>query len=179
MNIADRLIDQATTTVEAGGLWWRVRRISSLELLQAGLPALLIAPGGPTTETPAEPPPESEGAEQEGADEAAQLRAHIQRLRENPGLMAQTEELAAHVVAAGVTAARADGQTWQPLKVVLDHAQQSARLNKVHISSLPVGTVKVLYKRIMALSKGGVDGTTLATFPGGAPPSGRPPRPPR
>lgn len=158
-SIAQALAQASTLDVEAGGLHWRVRRLASADLVEAGSSVLLGARRGP-------------GPRDEQAVAAAEA------LLADPTKVRDGLRFFDAVAAAGVVAASADGgTTWQDLRLVLDFRAHAPASNTVHVSSLLPGVAATLAQAILDLSRdGGAAGERLAGFLRGKPDPARRPR---
>lgn len=141
MSIALALAQSSTLDAEAGGLHWRVRRVASADLVEAGGSLILAA---------------RRKVDGEAADAAtpAQIRDGMRFFDA--------------VLAAGLVGASTDGVAWEELRVVLDPKLENPSAGRVHVSSLPPGVGPTLAQTILDLSQdGGAAGARLAGFLGG------------
>lgn len=140
------LIQAATLDVEAAGLHWRVRRVSSADLLDAGAGAFLLTP-----------PPVADESEAPAAAPA-----------QDPAQIAKAARFSEAVLCAGIQAVSRDGVAWEALRVTRELRAESGTKGIVHLSSLPSAAVGPLVAAIMELSNdGGAASERLASFLGG------------
>lgn len=145
MNLATAIAQSATEDVEAGGLWWRIRRITTAELVEAGGSILLAA-------------------KPEGADAAAATKAIEGALRD-PKAAASGARFMDAVACAGIRAASEDGKSYEDLRVVLTDREHDPGSSRLHVGSLPPGVAQKLAGAILKLStNGGAAGERLASF---------------
>lgn len=162
MSIAEELAAASVRTVEAGGLHWQIRKISTAEMYQNGVGGLLATL--PTTALQG-------GKAGQGIDEEALSAAILA----DPKKTGEAIALSEAVVAAGVVATRrAADAPWEPLRVTCDLRQANPARNVLHVSQLPPGAATALSKAIQELSGLGGDATKqLGTFPGKRAPRAR------
>lgn len=145
MNLLAALIASGEEVVTLGPLSYRIVRLTSLEMMQAGAGVLLAA--RPTVEPDGKP---------EKAPDAKAVE----------GVVRFTEGM----VIAGLKAISADGgETWQDVRIVPEVRQQSVKDSRLYIGNLLPGHASQLYAQILKLSTdGGAAGDQLASFLGGA-----------
>lgn len=141
-----RAISESTTDeVEAAGLVWRVRRISSADLARVGFAALAMA-------APAE------GEAGTMADEDIMKRITPKQASDMASLQEAT-------VAAGCSAVGDGEGAWDDLKLVIDQSRHDPDKGVLWVGSLPPGVVDKLFARIMQLSTDGEEAAQrLASF---------------
>jgi len=128
----------ATDTVEAAGMHWKVRKVCSADLAKVGFAALAMAGAAKH---------DGEGAEDPSAEEMLN--------KVTPKQAEQLASLQDATVAAGVTAVSEDGESWEPLKLVIDPKREDADAGVLCVSSLPAGVVSECFGAIMSLSTDG------------------------
>lgn len=139
MNIAAAIAQSAQQDIEAGGLHWRVRRVTTADLIEAGGSFLLTAEK--PTETPVEGGPVDPRKAQTGARFLDALAC------------------------AGVVQVSKDGAAWEAIKVVGDMRAEDGRSGRVYVGSLPPGVARDLAHAVLSLSTdGGAAGERLASF---------------
>lgn len=131
LSIVTALAQAALEDVQAGGLHWRIRRICTADLAEAGGTFLLALRSRREAED-AKPP---------------EAREAIQGLRFYDA-----------VVAAGVVAVSKDGVAWEDARVVLPPHASSPAASRLAVGDLPPGVVNVLAPRIVSLSTDGEAG---------------------
>lgn len=143
MSILHAIRNASIDEVEAGGLFWRVRRICSADLAKVGFAAMAMA----TPET----------------DEGMDVDAMMKRI--NPKQAADLAALQEATVAAG-TMAVGDGEgAWDDLKLVIDKTREDPDTGVLWVGSLPAGVSDQLFTRIMSLSTDGEEAAKrLASF---------------
>jgi len=145
MNIASALAQASQDTVEAAGLHWRLRRITSAELMEAGGGILLAVA------------PRRKG---EKAVTAEDLAA-------DPKKLASMHAFNEAVVCAAVQQVSRDGVTWEEITFLLDRRGASPGSGRVHVSALPSAAVTTIAGRVMSLSTdGGAAADRIASFLG-------------
>lgn len=170
--------------VEAGGLHWRLRRVASVDLLEAGGGYLLAArrtarlsaeaevlataaeaEAAEALRAAAEGPVETRAALQAAAAAAAQ-RAQAARGQASPadGQVAGGLRFLDAVCAAGVTHVSRDGKVWDALRFVTDRKAEDVATGRLHLSSAPPGVPGKLAMDILALSGAKEAGELLARF---------------
>lgn len=125
-NILAALQQASMQDIEVDGLWFRVRKITSADMLEAGVGELLAAAA-----------PKAEGEDPPAADRPQQVRA------------ARTAEAC---VCAGVQQISHDGTTWQRCQVVMSREAEETGAGRIYVGSLPPGAVDVLGIAIFRLS---------------------------
>lgn len=125
----------ATDTVEAAGLHFKIRKVCSADLAKVGFAALAMAGAAGDAETAA-----AEGGVEALAD------------RITPKQAEQMASLQDATVAAGITAVSEDGESWEPLRLVIDSKREDPDAGILAVSSLPAGVVAACFERIMSLS---------------------------
>ena len=126
--ILTALARAASEDVVAGGLHWRVRRITSADLMAAGHAVLFVVPLRDAS------------GEEVSSDPEAQAR----------GLRFMDA-----VVAAGVQQVSSDGVSWERCSVVLDRKAEEPLAGRLFIGSLPPGAVAPIATAILSLSTDG------------------------
>ena len=173
------LAEHATTEVEAGGLRFRLRRISATEMAQARRPALLILSAEELAGQPDErPSPASpEEARARLLEQIAESQRKAKRLGDEDAR--RLREADAAVVCAMVTAIYLDG-AWVPVTLTLDGEPDPAA-GRMPLWCLPPGCEETLQLLCYGYQTGGQHGiTVLREFLQGsvAAPSGGPDRAP-
>ena len=125
----------ATDTVEAAGMYWRVRKVCSADLAKVGFAALAMA-------APADDP--TSGASGDPVGDLAD--------RVTPKQAEQLASLQDATVAAGLTAVSEDGEEWTPLKLVIDPNREDPDAGVLCVNSLPATVVAICFEACMALS---------------------------
>ena len=159
-NILAAIEHSAITTVEEGGMLWKVRKICSSDLARVGHAALAMAQGFESN-------PESDGGDDDVGEKMA--AAPLEQLQ----TMATLKDA---VVAAGLMAVGdPDSGEWENVKPTLDRDKSNAAKGVIWIGSLPGSVSDVLFAEIMSLSTdGGAALERLRSFreePGDAPDS--------
>lgn len=145
MNIASILQQSAQADIEAGGLWWRVRKITSADMVEAGRPMFVAA-----------------HVDLRASDAAAQMVA--ESLKE-PGKVVEGMRFLEAVAVAGLVAASQDGQAWEALRLVLDVRQEEPGASRLHVGSLPPGVVEAIAAKVLYLTTdGGAASERLGSF---------------
>ncbi len=132
-SIVQRLIEQATTEVEASGCLWRLQRVDSADMAAMGIAQLVLLP------SPAEDAP---------MDKDAIMR------RMSPEQAAKLTHHQDSILCAAILAASADGgETWEDLRFVPVRKNEApdATPPRVHISRLPTSARSVLFGACMSL----------------------------
>lgn len=125
----------ATDTVEAAGLHFKIRKVCSADLAKVGFAALAMA-----------------GAAGDPDSVAATGDVEALAGRITPKQAEQMASLQDATVAAGITAVSEDGESWEPLRLVIDSKREDPDAGVLAVSSLPAGVVAACFERIMALS---------------------------
>lgn len=147
MNVLEALVQSATQDIQVGPCHWRIRRVTTAEIIQAGGAFLLAA--------------------QRLAPDAPDARQLQEKLRKEPAQLASGARFQEALVAASVAAVSRDGTEWMECRIVLDAKQESASGGRIHVSSLPPGTMETLSAEILKLSKdGGAADERLSSFLG-------------
>lgn len=141
MNIAEALAASSTSIVTVGPLAFRVRRITSADLLDAGLVSLLVA---------------------KPADESSPASF-------DPKAAAQSARFMDAVVCAGLEAASQDGgTTWEPFRATLEPKRENVSAGVLFVGNLIPGAAGKMASEILKLSTdGGAAGERVASFLGG------------
>lgn len=131
----------AISTIDEGGMKWRVRKICSADLARVGHSALAVAQGLEERQ---------EAAESNDSDIASQLkRMPVEQLE-------TMTKLKDAVVAAGLLAV-GDPKTdeWEDVKVVLDPDKADAKNGRLWVGAIPSTIADSLFTEIMSLSTDG------------------------
>lgn len=145
----------ATDVVEVSGLHFQVRKICSADLARVGMAALHMseatqATNGQVADVPAE-----------------QLLNKV-----SPKQAAELAALQDATVAAGMVAVSDDGESWEPLRVVIDQKREDLDGGVLWVGTLAPGVVAACFGRIMDLSTDeDAAGERLARFRGRAEPA--------
>ena len=143
MNIVDAMIRASSDDVKIGEVYYRVRRITTADLVAAGVGMLLTTPKA----TP-------EDAEMPAPMTAEQIAAQ--------------HRFADGVVCAGVQQMSSDGEKWFACTVVMDRKDEGRTKGAIYVGSLPPNTVSPLASAILSLtSDGGAAAERIASFLGG------------
>lgn len=138
LSLIESLARAAHDDVEAGGLLWRVRKVSTADLLAAGRAVLTVVPEA-----------NLDGDDDEVAD--AKTIAEIMLSKTD----AEMNELYAHqavVVAAGTIACSDDGgETWEPLVMTVSGGTVPEK-QQLRVADLPYGVEPILFAAIMKLT---------------------------
>jgi len=142
-------------TVEASGIFFRVRKVCSADLARVGFAALAVA-------TPSSAP----APDGETGDTGEELASVLSRISPK-----QAEHLAGlqdATVCAGCVAVREPDGEWETLTLVVDASKADPDQARLWVGSLPAGVIEVLFQRIMELSTdGGEAADRLRSFRGG------------
>lgn len=153
--LLQQLTEASQQTIQAGGAYWRIRRIVPSEAKDPTL-ALALA-----HQIRVAADPDRTAAEQRKASRGQPRLDAIQR----------TLQSMADLVYVGLLAVSEDGEKWHPIRVVADLAQARPEAGIVHISALPPGVPAQLGEAILALSVNVREAAErLATFRGDRPP---------
>lgn len=155
----DSLIEAAQTEVEAGGLRFRLRRISATEMATARRPAMLILSAEELAGQPDAPPPPAnrEEARTRMVAQIAESQRRAKRL--DPEDARRVRETDAAVVCAMVTAIHLDDQ-WVPVTLTIDGEPEPAS-GRMPLRCLPPGCEETLQLLCYAFHSGGQDGITV------------------
>ena len=126
--ILHALASAAVREVTIGGTDWRLRRVSSADLVRAHACALLLLPADPTT-----PPDTAPGGK--GAQKASQTPRDA-LLHTSPDAMVAAVEMQDAMACASVTHARAPGGEWDPIELVLSRAREDHEAGRMWIGDL-------------------------------------------
>ncbi len=161
LSIAESQIQASIREVEVAGVHYRIRAISSTDILQVGGGFLLALHAQSAVST-------AVAGESSLTPEAERAR-RFDALRRDPGLLVSGHKFQEAVVCASVFEASLDGEAWQPHRFVLDPRQEHGPSGRAHVSVLRTH-VSVLAKAVMALTNGeGHGGEGQASFPAGSP----------
>ena len=125
----------ATDTVEAAGMHWKVRKVCSADLAKVGFAALAMTSAAQAAQESTEGATPQDVLNKVTPKQAEQLA----------GLQDAT-------AAAGITAVSEDGESWEPLKLVIDPKREDPDAGVLCVNSLPAGVVTECFTAIMALS---------------------------
>src|SRR3990167_2739069 len=155
--IAKALVQAAHRDVVVEGIHYRLQKVSSADILEAGGAFLLALP----TAAP--------GQKEGDADKKKRGAAIARQIEADPKLKVKSARFKAAVVAAGVVAASEDGKSWEELRVVLDRRQQDPDQNRVFIRAYSTAAVMAFPPQLLARSgAGGGAAEWLAPFRGDA-----------
>ncbi len=145
MNLASRLQQSAQADIQAAGLWWRVRKITSADMVEAGRPMFVAA-----------------HVDFRDAETVARVVAENMA---SPAKAVEGMRFLEAVAVAGLVACSEDGATWEALRLVLDPRQEEPGASRLHVSSLPPGAVEAIAARVLHLTTdGGAASERLGSF---------------
>jgi hypothetical protein len=157
--MAAMLIAGSTRVVEAGGGWWRVRRVRSADLARYELVELVGASAmdAEVKRLQAElrgirsagDPAAAEAIEERIRE--AQGEAAIRRVERDPSLIGKFQSRIDAWVCAGVEAAGEAADDLEPVALVMDAAQQDEAAGRVWVGCLPEDVRGELFAAIEAL----------------------------
>lgn len=133
--------------VSVGGLDWRVRPPTPMQVLEAGAKAVPRIAAD-------EPEPEGTPSASTVQDRLAQVGLAYQGARDLQAL-----------VCAAVVEVRAPGQGWEPVTLVLDEAEEDGREEAMWVGTLPPASQIELLTAALA-AQGGALARVIATFHG-------------
>ena len=147
---------EVLTEVDGARLVWRLRRITQEDSLRAG-GGLMLAMA------------ESMGMDFADADPADQV-ARLKQMAATMGDVGETLAAGKRVTAAGICAAvvavKAEGDVFEPIRLVLDAEKENPAEGVVHISVLTDTVFATLAEAVKVLGQGEGIGEALATFRG-------------
>ncbi len=150
MGVVERIRAKQFAQVERGGLTFRLRRVTSRDLLDRGC-ALILACGAKPAQSAV------------SADDAVSL------------LRSSGEYVAAVVVASVAAIRSSDAEAWEDWAVVLDEADEELTAGRIWIGSLPDGAAAVIYDAAITHSGGGEGAAALPAFLRACAAASRPP----
>lgn len=176
MSILAALAASTFKEVRVGIITWRVKRITPRDMMEHGLPGIMVLreivdpaaiAAARAEEMAADEPPPSLGRPADLSEDPAQ-KLHRQLLQTTTAQKNKAERASKHfegLVCASVTHVRIDGQFeegseykdgdvggWVPSRVVPNEQQQDAAQGRLWVGSMPPGTVDKLYPVVMTLS---------------------------
>lgn len=145
MNLASMIAQAAQADVQAAGLWWRVRKITSADMVEAGRPMFVAA-------------------HVDFRDQDAVARTVSENMA-SPAKAVEGMRFIEAVAVAGLIACSADGQTWEALRLVLDPNKEEPGASRLHVGSLPPGAVEAIAAKVLHLTTdGGAASERLGSF---------------
>lgn len=140
-SLVQALAQSAQKDVQIGILHYRIRAVSSAELIEAGASFLLAARPDPDPTAPPKPP--------------------------DPKAVIEKTRFDAAIVAAGLVAGSKDGKVWEELKITLQPHQENPSQGRLFIGRLPPQHTTKLASEILTLSTdGGAASERLSSFLG-------------
>jgi len=170
MGTLEAMAAAAVAEVEAGGFTWKIRKVTTMDMLGAGkaivaaIPAVAAQAAEEITRAGIKPS-ESPTAEQIKAAEKAADAAIAKAIMDLPE--AQIRSLTDNqnlVVAAGTTAVKED-EGWRQVRIVVT-GESDPEANVLRVADLPPGVVPVLFDEITKLTQGKEAVARIATFLG-------------
>lgn len=147
MPLSDALRATATDEIEVCGIGWRVRKVTSADLMRVQVATLALLPVDTAAaiaraagEAPESPPP---------MDEREMVKALVNAQEANVNRL---NALRRGLVAAGTTHGREPGGEWEPVTISLDDDPPSGQ---IAIRDLPPGTEEAIAAAVMRLSSDG------------------------
>lgn len=145
MNLASMIAQAAQADVQAAGLWWRVRKITSADMVEAGRPMFVAA-------------------HVDFRDQETVSRVVAENMA-SPAKAVEGMRFLEAVAVAGLVACSTDGQTWEVLRLVLDVRQEEPGASRLHVGSLPPGAVEAIAAKVLHLTTdGGAASERLGSF---------------
>tara|TARA_R100001443_G_scaffold114584_1_gene130806 strand:- start:762 stop:1289 length:528 start_codon:yes stop_codon:yes gene_type:complete len=133
--------------VDAGGLHWRIKTVSSADLARVGFAWLAMAT------------PDGNG---EDADDDGDMAKMLSRMKSEQ--MVELAKLKDAMIAAGLIAI-GHGDEWDDVKITLRQSEEDADNGVLWVGSLPADVDNFLFTEIMSLSTdGGAAADRLAGF---------------
>ena len=143
--LASMLALSALATFEAAGIHWKVRKITSADMVEAGRPIFIAA--------------KVDLSDQQAS--SALLEAALR----TPEKVVDGMRFLEAVAVAGLVAASQDGEVWEALRLVLDPRQEEPGAGRLYVGSLPPGVVEQLAARVLHLTTdGGAASDRLGAF---------------
>lgn len=127
---------------EVARLWFRIRPVTSEQMLDAGGSYLLLVQKYRAAE---------DGASADVRQAASALREQLQ----SPSAIRDSLRFRGAIVAAGVVAASKDGKVWEDIVVTSNRAEENASRGRLWIGSLPPQAILPLSREVLTLSTGG------------------------
>jgi hypothetical protein len=161
MSIAMMLNDQSHRVVEAGGFYWKIKRVKSKDLMRAGIASLVhLAPDLAGIENPSN---EEEVAKQLQDNWMKKLSAlsDIQQARLYDSLDA--------IVCCGVIEVSEDGEIFEAIRITMKEKEHKPEKSVVLVDTLPHQIRQTLAAEIQTHSRESLgDAEAVATFRKGA-----------
>lgn len=157
MTIAQLLSDQSLKEVESGGLFWKLKRIKSKDLMRAGIATLVhLAPDDLMSASSSSEEEMRAALEASYTTKLAKL-TDVQQARLYDSLDA--------VVCAGVVEVSSDGQKWEKIRFTMKDKEHSPDKGVLLVETLPNTVRQELANAVQGHSrKDEEDADALATF---------------
>ena len=133
------LATAAIKEVNAGGVDWRLRRVSSADLARAQAGALALLPVDPT-------PTKGKGKKQKEETTQDFLR------RVSPEALAETAQMSDSMACASVSHARIPGGEWEPVTLVPRREKADPEAGRLWVGDLAMDVRSALFQAAMAHS---------------------------
>ena len=147
-NLLEAIEHSTTDEIEAGGMLYRVKKISSADLAKVGHAALAL---GQMLNEPTPAKKRKAKKEREAMDDPAQLFA-----KQPVDTLETMAKLKDAVVAAGVVAVgNPTTQQWEPVELVIDKSRSDARQGRLWVGALPNEVADQVFQAVMDVSTDG------------------------
>ena len=156
MGLIDTLKDLATDEVEAGGLTFRIRKVTTAELREVQHATLAMLPTDEILRMAKAKGQAGEDADPTPEDQANREREYAEMMRRaKPEDVRRTTQVQSGVVCAGTVAVRHPGTgEWEGVKLSIRKDSDDAA-GILNVRDLPSGAEDALFAGIMSLSTGG------------------------
>jgi hypothetical protein len=161
MGVIEAIAEAAIGEVEACGLRFQIRKVTTIDMLSAGKGVLSAIPAEAMREIVDEEkkPKAKKDKSAEKRNMEAALKAIASMTDDQFRDMTANQEL---IAIAGTIAIEEDG-TWRPLTLTADGESDSER-NILRVADLPPGCVGALFSGIMVLTRGKEAAARIASF---------------